>query len=99
MPDVVAVNGDSGFTDLQQKLAVFGELEDLPVAGAVAGQPHVVLGVDRDAVLAASGTSITVGPVLLRARSAFRKGGKETAAIEPLIASVIGRTAPSLDVL
>ncbi len=95
----VAVNGDSAFADLQQELAVLGELEDLPVSGAVAGQPHIVFVVDRDAVLAAPRTSVAIGSVLLRARGAFREGGKETAAIEPLVASVTRRPAPSLDVL
>jgi hypothetical protein len=95
----VAVNGDSAFADLQQELAVFGELEDLSVAGTVARQPDIVLVVDGNAVLAASRTTVAIGPVLLRARGAFRERRKETAAIEPFVASVTRRPAPSLDVV
>src|SRR5258705_10929285 len=95
---VVAVNGDAALANLQQELAVSGELQDLPVAGAVAGEPHVVLRVDRDPVLAASWTSVTVGPVFFGARRAFGECGKETAAIEPFVPAVARRPAPSLDV-
>src|SRR6185436_4874856 len=95
----VAVDGDAALADLQQELSVARELQDLAVAGAVAGQPHFGLVVDRDAVLAAAGAPIAVGAMLPAARGALRERGKEAAAIEPLVARVMGRAAPSLDVL
>src|SRR5204862_1430972 len=53
--------------------------------------------VDRDAVLTAAGTPITVGPVFVRARRAFGERRKETAAIEPFVPAVVRRPAPSLE--
>ena len=51
--------------DLHQELAVVRELEDVRIADAVSADPHVVLVVDRDAV-------VRVGPHVSVARSAPR---------------------------
>ena len=49
--------------DLQHELAVHGELEQLPVLLAVAGEPDEIVVVDEDTVLA-------LGPLVARARAA-----------------------------
>jgi hypothetical protein len=61
--------------DLQKELSVLGELEDLAVPVPIAGKPDVVFIVNRNAMLSASGTTVSIGPPLLRARGAFRIGG------------------------
>ncbi len=84
--------------DLQQELAVLGELEDLAVAVAVAGQPDVVAGIDGDAVLAAAGTAVAVPPPLRLAGLALRERRVEPSPVEPFVGAVLRRTAPSGDV-
>src|SRR5207244_7048672 len=98
VPGVVAVGGYTALADLQQKLSVLGEFQDLPVAVAVTGQPDIVIGVDRNAVLAATGPSIAIQAPLGRAGRTLRERRMKPAAIEPLVRAAFCRAAPSLDV-
>src|SRR5262245_43176341 len=98
MRGVVAVGLHAAFADLQQKLAVLGEFQDLPVAVAVARQPDIILVVDRDAVLAAAGTPIAVAAPLGGAGLALDMRREQSAAIEPFVLAALGRAAPSLNV-
>ena len=82
---VVAVGGDTTFADLQQKLSIFGEFQDLPVAITVARQPDAVIGVDRYAVLAAAGTSIAIQAPLGRAGGALGERRMQSSAIKPFV--------------
>src|SRR5207302_6350795 len=97
MLGVVAVGGHAAVADLQQKLSVLGEFQDLPVAIAVAGQPDVVLVINSDAMLAAAGTSIAIAPPLGRAGLALHVCRKQSAAIEPIVLA-LRRAAPALEV-
>ena len=96
---VVAVDSHAGMADLQQEFPILGELQDLAVSVAVAGQPDVVLVVDRDAVLATAGPSVAVGPLFVRAGGALYIGGMESPAVCPLVFPGLGRTAPALNVV
>ena len=62
---VVAAAALAGAADLQQELAVLGELQDVGVAGRVPADPDVTLVVDVDAVLA-------LGPLVAVAGTAPR---------------------------
>src|SRR2546426_8862896 len=95
---VVAVDGHATLADLEQKLSVPGELEDLAVAVAVTGEPDIVPGVNGDAVLAAPGTSITIQAPFRRAGLALRERRVQSSSIEPLVLAPFARAAPSLDV-
>src|SRR5215831_18188239 len=72
---VVAVDAHASTADLQQKLSVLAELEDLTVAIAVTGEPDIVLCVNGDAVLATPGTSISIQSPFGRAGLALRERG------------------------
>src|SRR5215813_1208425 len=98
MRGVIAVGLHAAFADLQQKLAVLGEFQNLSIAVAVAGQPDIILVVDRNAVLAASRTPIAVTAPLGRAGLAIDMCRKQSAAIEPFVLAALGRTAPTLNV-
>src|SRR5438105_2870084 len=62
---IVAVGFYSGMPDLQQELSIPGELEYLAIPVSIAGQPDVVFVVNRDAMLAAPGTPVAIGPLLI----------------------------------
>src|SRR5437870_6636563 len=57
---IVAVNAYAASADLQQKLSVLAEFEDLAVAVPIAGEPDIVLRINGDAVLAAARTTIAI---------------------------------------
>src|SRR6185503_619986 len=59
----IAVVALARLADLQDELALHGELEELSVLLAVAGKPDEIIGVDEDAVLA-------LGPLIALPRSA-----------------------------
>ena len=94
---VVAVGGRAALADLQQELAVLAELQDLPVAVAVASQPDVILVVDGDPMLAAAGTSIAIEAPFGLAGLALHVRGVQPATIEPFVLA-FGGAAPSQDV-
>src|ERR1051326_1910061 len=96
---VVAVDAHVASSDLQQKLSVLGELEDLTVAVAVTGEPDIVFSVNGDTVLPASGTPIPIQAPFVRARLALGECRMQSSTIEPLIPALSRRAAPSLDVL
>src|SRR5437899_1394022 len=96
---VVAVDGHAALADLQQKLSVLAELEDLTVAVAVTGEPDIVPGVNGYAVLAAPGASIPIQAPFGRAGLALRERRMQSSTIEPFVRAPFGRAAPSLDVL
>ncbi len=98
MRGVVAVGLNPALADLQQEFSVLGEFEDMPVAVTVAGEPDIVVRIDEDAVLAASGTAVAIGAPLFRAGLALDMSRVETAAIEPLILAGLRWPAPALEV-
>src|SRR5712671_175300 len=98
MRGVATVGLHPALADLQQKLAVLGEFQDLSVAVAVARQPDIILVVDSNAVLTAAGTPIAVAAPLGCAQRALDMRRKQSAAVEPVVLAALGRTAPSLDV-
>src|SRR5262249_32878790 len=98
MRGVATVGLHAALADLQQKLAVLGEFQDLSVAVAVARQPDIILVVDSNAVLAAPGTPVAVAAPLGRAGRALDMRREQSAAIEPVVLAALGRTAPALDV-
>src|SRR3970282_621664 len=86
----------AALADLQQELSLLRELEDLTIAGPIAGQPDVVLVVDVNAMLAAAGTPVAVAAHLCstaRALGEFRT--VQPAAVEPFVFLRRGVTAPT----
>ena len=98
MRRVVAIGLDATLPDLQQEFSVLGEFEDMPIAVTIAGEPDIVIRIDEDAVLAASGTAVAIGAPLFRAGLALDMRRVETAAIEPLIFAGLRWPAPALEV-
>src|SRR5204862_6235720 len=96
---IVAVGFYSGMPDLQQELSIPGELEYLASPVSIAGQPDVVFVVNRDAMLAAPGTPVAIGPLLIRARGAFCIGGMQPSTVRPLVFAGLGRPTPALNVV
>src|SRR5205814_1439951 len=96
---VVAVDGHAAPADLQQKLSVLAELENLAVAVAVTGEPDVVPGVNGNAVLSAPGTSIAIQATFGCAGLALGERRMQSSTIEPFVRAPFDRAAPSLDVL
>src|SRR5206468_9718903 len=82
---VIAIDSHAALPDLQQKLSVFGELEDLTIAVAVTGEPDVVLRINGDAVLATAGTSIAIQAPFGRAGRTLREGRMQSSAIKPFV--------------
>ena len=56
-----------------RNFAIVREFRDLPVPVAIAGQPEIVVGLDRDAVLSAARTAVAIEAALRRTRLALRK--------------------------
>src|ERR1043165_1444587 len=98
MRRVVAVDLHAAFADLQQKLSVLGEFEDVSVAIAIAREPNIVIRIHGNAVLTAAGASIAIEAAFVGAGLALRKGRMQSAAIEPLVLGALGWSAPALDV-
>src|SRR5262249_19529693 len=96
---VVAVDGHAAAADLQQKLSVLGELENLAVTVAVASEPDVVPGVNSDAVLSTAGTAIPIQAPFGCAGLAFRERRLQSSTIEPFVRASFDGPTPSLDVL
>ena len=96
---VIAIDSHATLPDLQQKLSVFRELEDLTIAVAVTGGPDVVLRINGDAVLATAGTSIAIQAPFGRAGRTLREGRMQSSAIEPFVLAPFRRATPSLEVL
>src|SRR5437660_4894586 len=71
---IVAVDAYAASADLQQKLSLLAEFEDLAVAVPIAGEPDIVLRINGDAVLAAARTTIAIQAPLGRARLTLREG-------------------------
>src|SRR5262249_51279572 len=95
---VVAVNTYAAAADLQEKLPILGELEDLTVAVAVTGEPDIVLDVNGDAMLATAGTPVAIQAPFGCAGLALGERRMQSSAIKPFVPAALIRAAPSLDV-
>src|SRR5207247_558555 len=96
---VIAIDSHGALPDLQQKLSVFRELEDLTIAVAVTGEPDVVLRINGDAVLATAGTSIAIQAPFGRAGRTLREGRMQSSAIKPFVLAPFRGATPSLEIL
>ena len=86
--------------DLLQKFPVLAEFQDVAVAVTVPGQPHVVLLVNVDAVLAVGGAMIAVAAHLGAAAGAVRvRRPRRPRAVEPVVLTRRRRPAEAAQVL